>query len=369
MPYIATRQHVYNRGIPPASFLDALVEWGKTAPDEIFTPNSVSDIYSSIRNVLGPWEGTDHRRAVMLEVLRVLAGFESSWDWHEGRDTSNPDSDMPDEIEAGAFQVSANSMNFGAELKDLVREHTGGSLNSNVFQAIMKSDRPLAIEYCARLLRRTVRHHGPVRDHHIDAWLRRDAVEEFKSLLGSEPAVQPAGSPGSHAGDGHGSSNPHRKPPIARFVQSPFHSSRNGSPIRKIVLHCTEASLSSTLEIFTEDTDRQVSAHYVIDRDGSIIQMVSDSDRANHARGANQDSIGIEHVGRDTDTLTTEQGHASASLIRWLLQQYNIPKSQVYGHDFAPGYDRSDGGTSCPDLLFGGGHSQDVVQAWVQANV
>lgn len=80
-------------------------------------------------------------------------------------------------------------MNFGPELKELVRTHTEGSLDPNVFQARMKSDHPLAMEYIARLLRRTTRHNGPVRDHQIDAWLRRDAVGEFESLLGRAPAA------------------------------------------------------------------------------------------------------------------------------------------------------------------------------------
>lgn len=84
MSYTATKQHVSNRGVAPDSFLDQLVDWGKAAPEEIFMPNAFSDVYSSVRNTLGPWEGIGHRRAVMLEVMRVLAGFESSWDWNEG---------------------------------------------------------------------------------------------------------------------------------------------------------------------------------------------------------------------------------------------------------------------------------------------
>ena len=42
-----------------------------------------------------------------------------------GRDNSNPTSVTPDTIEAGAWQVSANSMNFGQELKDLVLREVG----------------------------------------------------------------------------------------------------------------------------------------------------------------------------------------------------------------------------------------------------
>jgi hypothetical protein len=57
----------------------------------------------------------------------------------------------------------------------------------------MKSDHPLAMEYIARLLRRTTQHHGPVRDHHIDAWLRRDAVAEFQALVDRGTAASGGG--------------------------------------------------------------------------------------------------------------------------------------------------------------------------------
>ena len=182
MSYIASKQHVLNRGIPPDDFLDQLVAWGKDAPDEIFAPNPHNDVYSSVVNTLGPWQGISHRRAVMLEVMRVLAGFESSWKWNAGVDTNNPTSVTPDTIEAGAWQVSANSMNFGQELKDLVLAKIG-TLDGNQFQKAMKQDHALAMEYIARLLRRTTRHNGPVLRHEIDPWLRRDAVVEFLKLV------------------------------------------------------------------------------------------------------------------------------------------------------------------------------------------
>ncbi len=76
MAFHATKHEVFNRGVPPDSFLDQLVDWGKEAPDEIFAPNPHADIYSNVVGVLGPWQGLQHRRAAMLEVMRVLAGFE-----------------------------------------------------------------------------------------------------------------------------------------------------------------------------------------------------------------------------------------------------------------------------------------------------
>ena len=169
-------------------------------------------------------------------------------------------------------------------------------------------------------------------------------------------------------GDGHGSSNPHLKPPIKQFIQSPNHSSRNGAKIEMVVLHCTEASLKATLDEFQNPTGRQVSAHYVIDKNGDIYQMVSDSERANHCRGANQSSIGIEHVAKPNEALTDEQAKSSAALIAWLLEQYDVSVANVYGHDFTPGYNLP-GGTSCPDKLFGPTHNQATVAAWVNKNV
>lgn len=169
--------------------------------------------------------------------------------------------------------------------------------------------------------------------------------------------------------DGHGSANPNTKPEIKGFIPSPNHSSRNGAKIAMIVLHCTEATLESTIAEFKNPNGRQVSAHYVVDTNGDIYQMVQDSERANHARGANQNSIGIEHVREANQAIADDQGKASAALVRWLLAEYDIPRSQIYGHDFAPGYDRSRGGTSCPDNLYGSRHDQQEVANWVANNV
>jgi hypothetical protein len=75
MAFRPTKQKVLNRGIPTDSFLNELIAWGRTASDDIFVPNENADVYSSVVEVLGPWQGLPHRRAAMLEVMRVLAGF------------------------------------------------------------------------------------------------------------------------------------------------------------------------------------------------------------------------------------------------------------------------------------------------------
>jgi hypothetical protein len=176
------KSKVSNRGIPPNIFLSELIAWGRIAPDEIFAVKrddpGETDIYTKIRPVLGPWASQVHRRAAMLEALRVLAGFESSWDWNCGRDITNSTSVTPLTIEAGAFQVSGNSRAFGRDLRDLA------PADGNRFQLAMKADHPLAMEYAARLLRHTIRHNGPVVRSEIDRWLSRQAVDQFIQLLG-----------------------------------------------------------------------------------------------------------------------------------------------------------------------------------------
>jgi len=198
--FIRTLAKVFNRGTPKPEFLQELVAWGKNAPEKIFVdqPGNKSDVYASVITELGPFKDITHRKACMLEVMRVLAGFESSWKWTEGIDTSRESKDTPTNSEAGAWQVSADSLRFGQDLKDLVARKVG-TLNGLEFQRAMKADHPLAMEYIARLLRHTRMHNGPLykesersrisrlelrgKEQSIYPWLSRDAVAEFQVFL------------------------------------------------------------------------------------------------------------------------------------------------------------------------------------------
>jgi hypothetical protein len=185
--FVKTRVKVLNRGIPPVEFLQEIVEWGKTAAPEIFADKKTKepDVYASVKEELGPFKGLPHRKACMLEVMRVLAGFESSWKWDTGRDTTNPEENSPDTISAGPFQVSANSMGFGPDLRDLLAPYgiCNAKRDGNAFQVLMKTNHTVAFSYISRLLRHTVRHNGPVKRCEINAWLSKDAAKEFQQLL------------------------------------------------------------------------------------------------------------------------------------------------------------------------------------------
>jgi hypothetical protein len=84
------------------------------------------------------------------------------------------------------------------------------------------------------------------------------------------------------------------------------------------------------------------SAHYVISRDGSIVQLVHLSDIAWHAGNwkTNVHSVGIEHVGETYDPagFTTAEYAASAKLVAWLVRRYDIPvdRTHIIGHSEVP---------------------------------
>ena len=188
-------------------------------------------------------------------------------------------------------------------------------------------------------------------------------LDEARSLLSLAPAPNDASSPAVTKPPGTG--EPFQKPPIARFVQSPNCSSRNGERIRRIILHCTASrNVEGTISWFS-DPKSQVSAHYIVAQDGNIYQMVRDADKAWHAKAANTDSIGIEHSALPGDHLTPEQERASIALIRWLLSEYKLPKTCIHGHRFTP---ENAGTTDCPDHIFGD-NTEDAVNDWVKANI
>ena len=94
----------------------------------------------------------------------------------------------------------------------------------------------------------------------------------------------------------------------------------------------------------------EVSAHFVIRRDGELLQFVSCDDRAWHAgrsswRGrenCNDWSIGIELEGLEGDAFEAAQYVQLARLVRALSRRYAI--DEVVGHEHvAPGRKRDPG--------------------------
>jgi len=76
-------------------------------------------------------------------------------------------------------------------------------------------------------------------------------------------------------------------------------------------------------------------SHFVVGRDGTIVQFVSVSIMCRHTVGLNWTAIGIEHVGvSDADVLgDPAQLRASLRLTRWLRCRFGIAVRDVLGHN------------------------------------
>jgi N-acetylmuramoyl-L-alanine amidase len=75
-------------------------------------------------------------------------------------------------------------------------------------------------------------------------------------------------------------------------------------------------------------------AHFIVDSDGTIHQLVSLKWRCRHTVGLNHTAIGIEHVGlSDAEVMgRRRQLRASLRLTRWLQERFGIRTRDVIGH-------------------------------------
>jgi N-acetylmuramoyl-L-alanine amidase len=111
-----------------------------------------------------------------------------------------------------------------------------------------------------------------------------------------------------------------------------------------IIHHTAQHSTEQTLKTFTL-TKTQVSAHYVIGRDGQTFHMLNDYLRAWHGGVArwgnvtdiNSVSIGIELDNDGTEPFQEAQLSSLLKVLGSLKKTYNIPTANFIGHgDIAP---------------------------------
>src|SRR3954469_6502898 len=135
----------------------------------------------------------------------------------------------------------------------------------------------------------------------------------------------------------------HRKQEMAAYARRHYglDTYRLRNP-NVIVEHYTvTATFQQTFNTFAPDNPDpelhelpNVCSHYVIDRDGTIYQLVRRSIMCRHTVGLNYTAFGIEHVGSsDAQVLgDTKQMAASLRLTRWLRCRYGIAAKNVIGH-------------------------------------
>ncbi len=109
-----------------------------------------------------------------------------------------------------------------------------------------------------------------------------------------------------------------------------------------VVVHWTAVyNLEDTYEVFNpvylggrpdlnSASSLNVSAHFLVDRDGAIFRLLPDTTFARHTIGLNYMSIGIENIGGPDAPLTRAQLKANADLINFLAKRHDI--SYVIGH-------------------------------------
>lgn len=110
-----------------------------------------------------------------------------------------------------------------------------------------------------------------------------------------------------------------------------------------IVIHFTASStFQSAWNTFANDVpDPELHelpatcAHFIVDRDGTIYQLVSLGTMCRHTVGLNWTAIGIENVGFSDAQVLSDRRQFSANLrlVRWLRCRFHIPVKDVIGHN------------------------------------
>jgi len=132
----------------------------------------------------------------------------------------------------------------------------------------------------------------------------------------------------------------------SRFQPSPNCGPRRGGVVPDmVVLHYTAMQSAAAALHRLCDSVAKVSAHYLIGRDGEVMQLVAEKDRAWHAGAGgwgavtdvNSRSIGIELDNAGTQPFSEPQMAALESLLADILDRWSIPPERVIAHsDMAP---------------------------------
>ncbi|MBW8521967.1 N-acetylmuramoyl-L-alanine amidase [Chryseobacterium chendengshani] len=88
--------------------------------------------------------------------------------------------------------------------------------------------------------------------------------------------------------------------------------------------------LESARNTLKKQSTLNVSSQYIVDRDGTIYQLMEPNMFARHTIGLNYCAIGIENIGSKKQPLTEKQVAANVQLVRYLTKKYKI--EYLIGH-------------------------------------
>lgn len=133
---------------------------------------------------------------------------------------------------------------------------------------------------------------------------------------------------------------------ISKKYTSPNFDSRKGRKIDMLVMHYTVSPKEKAIRQLTDpNRPHKVSAHYLIDVDGNIYQLVDEDKRAWHAGVSswggevdnNSRSIGVEIDNPGDRPFTECQLKALEKLSADIIARHDIPLENIVGHsDIAP---------------------------------
>ena len=125
-----------------------------------------------------------------------------------------------------------------------------------------------------------------------------------------------------------------------------FEERKNGRAVDMLIMHYTALDEDHHALNWLCNPESKVSSHYFLNRDGSLVQLVNEADRAWHAgvsfwrgeRDINSCSIGIEIANTGVEDFTEEQMMTLTMLSKELMARHGIPAHRVLAHsDVAPG--------------------------------
>ena len=137
---------------------------------------------------------------------------------------------------------------------------------------------------------------------------------------------------------------------LALAVSVPAHAKTSGkvrSEVNRVIIHSTGGPYCKGGSVVYSPADgdakrwigffnrhRVLGIHYVIDKQGNVEAGVPENQVANHAKGHNRDSIGIELINRGdgVDQFTEQQLGMLVAALRSIMKRWDIQKSNILSH-------------------------------------
>lgn len=103
-----------------------------------------------------------------------------------------------------------------------------------------------------------------------------------------------------------------------------------GGNVESNFKYFNKTHLENARNTLKKQSTLNVSSQFIIDRDGTVYQLMEPNQFARHTIGLNYCAIGIENIGSKKEPLTDKQVSANTQLIRYLTQKYKI--EYLIGH-------------------------------------